>query len=96
MKWYGSSVDIEDRKRAEEGLRAVVYERAHLSAVRAEIGMALARKDSLREILRLCAEAIVQHLDAAFARIWTLSTNDHELELQASAGMYTRLDGGYS
>ncbi len=96
VKWYGSSVDIEDRKRAEEGLRAVVYERAHLSAVRAEIGMALARKDSLREILRLCAEAIVQHLDAAFARIWTLSTNDHELELQASAGMYTRLDGGYS
>ena len=96
VKWYGSSVDIEDRKRAEDGIRAATYERTRLSAVRAEIGMALARKDSLREILRACAEAIVQHLDAAFARIWTLSPDGRELELLASAGMYTRLDGRYS
>src|SRR5260370_11522907 len=58
--------------------------------------MALARKDSLREILRACAEAMVRHLDAAFARIWTLNSDGGELELQASAGIYTRLDGRYS
>jgi len=35
-----------------------------------------------------CAEIIFQHLDAAFARIWTLNREDNALELQASAGMY--------
>ena len=95
VSWYGSSVDIEDRKRAEEELRAVMSERASLAAVRAEIGMALARKDNLKGILDLCAKALVLHLDAAFARIWTLSHDGQELELQASAGLYTRLDGRY-
>ena len=96
VRWYGTSTDIEDRKQAEDGLRAAINERTRLSAVRAEIGMALTRKGSLREILQACAEALVQHLDAAFARIWTLSNDGTELELQASAGMYTRLDGRYS
>ncbi|MGO8786714.1 MAG: PAS domain S-box protein [Terriglobia bacterium] len=88
--------DITERKRAEAELRAAINERTRLSAVRAEIGMALGRKASLREILCACAEAMVQHLDAAFARIWTLSSDGRELELQASAGIYTRLDGRYS
>jgi PAS domain S-box-containing protein len=96
IKWYGSSIDIEDRMRAEDKLRAAMSERARLSAVRAEIGMALARNDNLRGILHTCAEAMVRHLDAAFARIWTLNSEGHELELQASAGMYSRLDGRYS
>jgi PAS domain S-box-containing protein len=96
VKWYGSSIDIEDRKRAEDRLCAAMSERARLSAVRAEIGMALARGGSLREILGACAEAMVRHLDAAFARVWTLNGDGRELELQASAGMYTRLDGRYS
>jgi PAS domain S-box-containing protein len=39
---------------------------------------------------------MVRHLDAAFARIWTLERDGWELELQASAGVYTRLDGHYS
>ena len=85
-----------ERKRAEDGLRAAISERTRLSAVRAEIGMALARKDSLRETLRACVEAMVRHLDAALARIWTVNTDAQELELQASAGMYTRLNGRYS
>jgi C4-dicarboxylate-specific signal transduction histidine kinase len=46
--------------------------------------------------LRGCAEAIVRHLDAAFARIWTLNKEKNMLELQASAGMYTHLDGPHS
>ena len=96
VRWYGTNTDIEDRKQVQDGLRAAISERTRLSAVRADIGMALARKGSLREILRACADAMVQHLDAAFARIWTLNSNSGELELQASAGMYTRLDGRYS
>ncbi len=88
--------DISKRKQAEDGLRAAINERTRLSAVRAEIGMALTREGSLREVLQACAKALVQHLDAAFARIWTLSDDGTELELQASAGMYTRLGGRYS
>jgi PAS domain S-box-containing protein len=96
VKWYGALTDIEDRKRAEEALHAVMSERARLAAFREEIGMALAHGENLRAILHNCAEAMVQHLDAAFARIWILSSDGRELRLQASAGMYTRLDGSHS
>lgn len=96
VKWYGTNTDFEDRKQAEEGLHKALSERTRLLAVREEVGMALARKDNLKGILRACVEGMVQQLDAAFARIWTLSSNGRELELQASAGMYTRLDGRYS
>src|SRR5260370_17380017 len=39
---------------------------------------------------------MVRNLDGAFARNWTLNNDGQGLELQASAGMYTRLDGRYS
>jgi len=39
---------------------------------------------------------MVRNLDAVFARIWILSSDGRELQLQASAGMYTRLDGSRS
>jgi formate hydrogenlyase transcriptional activator len=90
------ALNFDASQQAEEALRAAMSERTRLSAVRAEIGMALARQDTLRGMLHTCAEAMVRHLDAAFARIWTLNSNGQELELQASAGMYTRLDGRYS
>ena len=60
---------MDEPKRAEDKLRLAISERTRLVAVRADIGMALARKDSLRGILHACAEALVRHLDAAFARI---------------------------
>ena len=44
-------------------------------------------------MLQRCAEALVQHLGAAFARIWTLDEERGLLLLQASAGQYTHLDG---
>ena len=81
FKWYGTNTDIDDRKRAEDELRVALSERARLSAVRAEIGVALARKDSLRGILDLCAKTMVRNLDAAFARIWTLNKDGRELDL---------------
>ncbi|HXG12618.1 MAG TPA: response regulator [Gemmataceae bacterium] len=81
--------DITQRKQAEEALA----ERARLASLTADVGVALTRGDSLREILQRCAEALVKHLDAAFARIWTLNEAEGVLELQASAGMYTHLDG---
>lgn len=71
-------------------------ERAKLAELSAEIGCSLTKQDDLRSILNECAQALVSQLDVAFARIWTLNTADNILELQASAGMYTRIDGSHS
>jgi PAS domain S-box-containing protein len=84
--------DISERKQAEE-LRAA---HARQIAVRADVSVAFGKKESLKTILGECSEAIVRHLDAAFARIWTLSDDGTILELQASAGLYTHLDGPHS
>ena len=62
----------------------------------ADVGVALTQPGPLRSLLQNCTEAIVKHLDAAFARIWTLSPQGDVLELQASAGMYTHLDGAHA
>ncbi|MBA2520523.1 MAG: GAF domain-containing protein, partial [Chloroflexia bacterium] len=63
------------------------------AAFTADIGRALTRGDSLADLLQRCAMAIVAHLDAAFARVWTLRAGADVLVLQASAGLYTHLDG---
>ena len=84
--------DISERKQAEE-MRAA---HARQIAVRADVSMAFGKEERLKTILGECSEAIVRHLDAAFARIWTLSDDGKTLELQASAGMYTHLDGSHS
>jgi PAS domain S-box-containing protein len=99
IRALGVVTDIDDRKQAEEVLRqseAQFREQAILSAFRADVDSALAQSDSLPLMLHRCAEAVVKHLNAAFARIWTINKDQNVLELQASAGMYTRLDGTYS
>src|SRR5262245_57946809 len=58
-----------DRRRAEEALA----DRARLAALEADVAVALTQSDSLQGLLQRCAEAMVRHLDAAFARIWTLN-----------------------
>src|SRR5438046_7654208 len=55
-------------------------------ALRADIGLALAGRDTLKGILYRCAHATVDHLDGAFAKIWTLSPDEQTLELQVTAG----------
>ena len=42
------------------------------------------------------APGIVTNLGASFARIWTLNAEQDLLELRASAGIYTHLDGAHS
>ena len=61
-----------------------------------DVGVAINEGNTIREILQQCAEAVVHNLDAAFARIWTLNEKENVLELQASAGMYTHIDGSHS
>ena len=61
-----------------------------------DIALALTRGAGLGDYLGRCTEALVRHLDPAFARIWTLNEAEDVLVLQASAGMYTHLDGPHS
>ena len=84
--------DIRDRKQAEM-MRTLLANRAML---RTDIGVALTAGRTARGMLQRCAEALVRHLDAAFARIWTLDEERGVLELQASAGQYTHIDGPHS
>jgi two-component system cell cycle sensor histidine kinase/response regulator CckA len=89
----GVVTDIAERKRVEE----MQARRSVHALFRADVSAALAvSRVSLRVTLGLCAEAMVQHLGAAFARIWTLNREEAVLELQASAGMYTHLNGPHS
>ena len=84
--------DIGKRKEAE----AALVGRTRLAALGADTGAALTRMVDLPDGLKRCAEAMVEHLDATFARIWTLNPVSNVLELQASAGLYTHLDGPHS
>lgn len=90
--YVGFVRDITARKAAEEELA----EQASLSALRADIATLLAIHGPAAPVLKGCCELIVQHLDAAFARIWTLDPEEQVLILQASAGMYTHLDGPHA
>ena len=67
-----------------------------LERLNSEIGNALVQDTSLRDLINHCTELLVKHLNIAFARIWTLNQEGSMLELQASAGIYTHLDGTHS
>jgi PAS domain S-box-containing protein len=84
--------DVTARKQAE----AEQHQQMRLAALRADIGTALTEGESLHDMLNRCAIALHEHLDAAFARIWMLNEPEQVLILQASAGMYTHLNGKHS
>lgn len=85
----GVSQDITQRKQSE----AALQERARLAALAADIGIAITEENTLQDMLQRCVVALHNYLDAAFARIWTLNSHENVLELRASAGLYTHLDG---
>lgn len=84
--------DISERQVAERAKA----EHLRLTGLRADVRTALGTAQSTRIALQQCCQALVEHLDAAFARIWTVHETEQVLELQASAGMYTHLDGPHS
>ena len=73
--------DIADRKKTE----AELLERAHQAVFGAAVGAALTKAENLPSALGQCAEAMVSHLGAAMASIWTLAESEKVLELQGSA-----------
>ena len=73
-----------------------LQEQTSLLTFRSAIDSNLTRSGTLQEMLQRSTEIVVEHLDAAFARIWTVSADGNILELQASAGLYTHLNGDHS
>jgi PAS domain S-box-containing protein len=78
--------------RADESLR----EQMRMVALESEVREAFANGKTLPEMLRISCTSLVSHLGAAFARIWILDERDQMLELRASAGQYTHLDGPHA
>lgn len=92
QRFTGIVRDITARKEAERRQT----EQVRLAAFTADIGRAIISGSDLPKTLGLCASAMVQRLDGAFGRIWTLNDTEQVLELQASAGLYTQLDGPHA
>jgi PAS domain S-box-containing protein len=86
------SREITPRKKAEE----LQTRLARQAALRADVSAALTRRAALREMLQRCCDSIVKRLGVSFARIWTIDTTGKTLELQASAGKYTHIDGPHA
>ncbi|MFH1981568.1 MAG: PAS domain S-box protein [Pseudomonadota bacterium] len=87
-----TQVDVtEERKNA-----AAYAEKVSLLALGAGIGKALTQAGLIDDALQNCAEHLVTHLGAAFARIWVLDDDANFLRLSASAGIYTHVDGRHS
>jgi PAS domain S-box-containing protein len=84
--------DITDRK----GQEAQVGEQRRLAEFGRDVGLALTEGPDLATMARRCCEETVRHLDGAFARIWAVDEAGEVLELLASAGMYTHVDGPHA
>src|SRR6185295_16445868 len=81
--------EITERIKGETAL----FERVNQAALNSEISAALARTDGLQPVLQRCAEAMIWHVDVALARIWVEGETPGEMEMVASAGMDSRIDG---
>lgn len=84
--------DITSRRLAEQ----LLLDQAQVAALETAVSTATASSDTVPVLLQHCTTALVQRLGAALARIWLLHPSDGILELQASAGLSTRLDGTHS
>ncbi len=61
-----------------------------------QIAQSLAGCLQPEEIARRVTAGLVQQFDCAFARIWLVAPDRRQLQLVASSGLYTRLDGSFA
>ena len=83
--------EVAERRRGE----ASILEQRTLAEFGLEIGLVLTESATLGEMLDRIARVTVLRLDGAFARIWTANEAGDMLELRASAGLYTHIDGAH-
>ena len=91
----GLAVHTQDVTARREAEAQLTRQTAH-SKLRADVSDALAVSDTLRAILQRCCQSAVDRLGVAFARIWLHNPHEKMLELSASAGLYTHIDGGHA
>ncbi|MFN2534843.1 MAG: GAF domain-containing protein, partial [Pseudonocardiaceae bacterium] len=84
--------DVTDRVETQR----LLAERTSHALLSADVAAAMTAGGALPQRLRRAAQAIVDRLDAALARVWILDPVRNVLNLRASAGMYTRLDGEHA
>jgi hypothetical protein len=89
----GIARDISERKRLQDRQARL----ARHAVLHAEVNAAVFESERcLRDMLQICAAAVVCHFEAAFARTWLLNEDQKVLELEASAGLYTHLDSKHA
>jgi len=86
------SRDITARRSEQELLNRLV----RYGELRADVGGALSVQQQIPEMLQSCCQGIVERLRMSFARVWLVDTSGDWLELQASAGKYTHINGGHA
>ena len=96
LEFVGAVMDVTAAKKTEADIRTSAKIAQGLVAIRADVSAALSKPIQAREILQECAQALVRHLDAAFARIWTLNHRTTCSSCRPVPESYTRLDGKYS
>ncbi len=84
--------DITERKRQDE----IAEEKHRLSEFGRLVGIALTESPDIETMARRTVEKTVRHLNGAFSRIWTLDEPSDTLELRASAGLYTHINGDHA
>ena len=84
--------DITGRRRQD----ALIDEQRRLAEFGRDVGLVLTESPDLATMARRCSEEAVRHLDGAFARIWAVDEPGEVLELLASAGLYTHVDGPHA
>ena len=89
LRFLGTGVDITARKQVE----ALLRRQSSHHALNAQVGLALSRSGTPREMLQRCTQALVEQLEVASARIWLYDAEQDQLTLCGSAGHATPLDG---
>jgi two-component system, NtrC family, sensor kinase len=80
------SLEISEGAINRQQTESLLLERSHLGTLQAKVGAALGQGGTIPAILNRCTEAMVEHLDATGASIWTFNPQTKRLELQAASG----------
>ena len=88
VKFIAIESDVTEQKQAAVALA----EQFRLTAFRADVDSALTKGKDIKAMTQSCTEAMVNHLDATFALIWSLNQAENTLELQACSSFYSHID----
>ena len=81
LKWYGTAIDIEDRKRAEEALRASEQlARSHVEVMMRSLDV-LATEAAPEKLIAEMLRTIGQHLHARSVLLWLQNQEDDSVRL---------------